>query len=470
MVVGGVGTSDTHDAAASVGMYCGYTLRRDHLRVMEYIQQTESQMVEKYKNCADLSTLPTHERIQVKMARESRMLLDYMTMFNDLMRRYKQVISGGDDLSTIRDDYGDNGDDDGDDDDGDDDENNNDGKRRVSILSFVGVKRERVNDDDDDDDGGSITKGGAKAVGGGGGGGVVVVDEARLISEHLNIVRRVVPEFVPVLVSQYANHARHRKHRRSERLVEPDKTPICPTCHTRKHMDFDEGRAEWVCMQDGHVMREHVDEAWCEYGENHGRESKSSYKRINHASETLSQIQGHEGTIIDPAVERAMMEEVEKHRAFLTLDQINWDMIGMWLKKHKYNHWSEHIPLIHYRITGRRRVQFVDNQETTLKDMFKAVQKPYDERPPHIRKKCNFPSYAFIFHKSAELKAYEHEQAAQTVGGQERERELEKARQWQYLSQFFRLLKSPDKIREHQQVWEYFCDCLGWPKITTVYT
>lgn len=166
-----------------------------------------------------------------------------------------------------------------------------------------------------------------------------------------------------------------------------------------------------------------------------------SYKRINHFSEWLNQIQGKETTDIPEEVFNKIMLELNKQRIY-NLASVTPLKIREILKKHKINKYYEHIPYILNKITGIPNPHLNPELEEKLKNMFKEIQVPFLKYSPNNRK--NFLSYSYVLHKFIQI-----------------------LDQPEFLKHF-PLLKSRDKLHQQEQIWKKICDDLNWKFIRSI--
>jgi hypothetical protein len=166
-----------------------------------------------------------------------------------------------------------------------------------------------------------------------------------------------------------------------------------------------------------------------------------SYKRINHFSEWLNQIQGKETTDIPEEVFNKIILELNKQRVY-NLAKVTPIKIREILKKYKINKYYEHIPYILNKITGIPNPHLSPDLEDTLKNMFKEIQVPFLKYSPIDRK--NFLSYSYVLHKFIQI--------------------LDRT---EFLKHF-PLLKSRDKLHQQEQIWKKICEDLGWKFIRSI--
>ena len=164
------------------------------------------------------------------------------------------------------------------------------------------------------------------------------------------------------------------------------------------------------------------------------------YKRMNHFSEKLSQIQGKERTQLDPELLSNINEELKKMN--IEKDEVTPKTIKMLLKKLKKSKYYEHCNLITNKINGYTLPTFTAEQEDKLKEMFNLIQAPFEKFSPPGRK--NFLNYAYIFRKFLELLSYD-----------------------EYLP-FFSELKSREKLYAQDEHWKKICMELNWEFIPSL--
>lgn len=164
------------------------------------------------------------------------------------------------------------------------------------------------------------------------------------------------------------------------------------------------------------------------------------YKRMNHFSEKLSQIQGKERTLIDASLLDDINKEISKMN--LSIDTVNPRIVKLLLKKLNKAKYYEHCNMITHQINGYELPRFTAEQEDKLKDMFNMIQKPFEKHSPPGRK--NFLNYAYIFRKFLELLSYD-----------------------EYLP-FFSELKSRDKLYSQDEHWKKICQELNWEFIPSM--
>jgi len=165
------------------------------------------------------------------------------------------------------------------------------------------------------------------------------------------------------------------------------------------------------------------------------------YKRINHFQEWLSQIQGKQNTEIVDKVFTALQQEFKKHR-IKDFKRLTPGFVKQCLKKHGFTKYYEHAEYIIHHFNGLPPPVLTVETEEEFREMFKEIQIPFARCKPSKRK--NFLSYSYIFHQFAMLTGEDH------------------------LLAHFPLLKSRQKLKKQDDIWQNMCRMLKWEFIPTV--
>lgn len=165
-----------------------------------------------------------------------------------------------------------------------------------------------------------------------------------------------------------------------------------------------------------------------------------AYKRINHLTEILSQLQAKESTDIPPKVFESILRELKKRK----IDKNDLDIFRLRriLKKLNYRKYYEHVPHILQIINGKEPPNFTRQDELRIKKMFKQIQKPFSLYCPKNRK--NFLNYSYVLHKFCELLDLD-----EYVG-------------------YFPLLKNNAKLMQHDKIWKQICEYMKWEWIKSM--
>jgi hypothetical protein len=166
-----------------------------------------------------------------------------------------------------------------------------------------------------------------------------------------------------------------------------------------------------------------------------------AYKRSNHLSECIQALQGKEGTSVPAEVIEAVRAEFKKHRITSTAD-ITPAKTKQFLKKLGYSAYYENIYSISNAISGAPTLKLSLELEKKFKDMFTAIQAPFEKHKPAARK--NFLSYSYVLYKFSELLGHDE------------------------LLPFFSLLKCRQNLHAQDQLWKKICGELKWEFLPTI--
>jgi len=166
-----------------------------------------------------------------------------------------------------------------------------------------------------------------------------------------------------------------------------------------------------------------------------------AYKRINHFNEWLQQFQAKETTCIPEDSMTAIRLELKKNR-ILDVSKIDQKVVKTILKKLKLNKLYEHCAIITNMLSGAEPESLTPQLEERLRNMFRAIQLPFDKHKP--RERSNFLSYSYCLYKFCEL--IEEDE----------------------ILKLFPLLKSREKLYQQDKIWKNICIELDWQYISTV--
>ena len=166
-----------------------------------------------------------------------------------------------------------------------------------------------------------------------------------------------------------------------------------------------------------------------------------AYKKINHLNEILNQFQAKESTIIPEDVMNEVICEVKKRRIQNIAELTEKDMREI-LKKLNRSKYYEHAAHILSRLNGNPPPTITPEIEDKIRAMFQEIQSPFLIYCPDDR--TNFLSYSYILYKFFELLELDEYKA------------------------YFSLLKSRDRLIEHDVIWKKICESLRWEFIQSI--
>lgn len=169
--------------------------------------------------------------------------------------------------------------------------------------------------------------------------------------------------------------------------------------------------------------------------------SYTSYIRLNHFKEILSQFQAKETTQIPDDVIENIRKRLVKERITNVAQELNYEKMREILRKLGYNKYFEHIQYIN-SIFGIRPPVMSEELHETLCVLFIELQKPWAMHCPVNR--TNFFNYTYTLYQLCVL--------------------LDQA---QYLP-YIPLMKDREKQLEQDQIWKKVCEELDWQYFPTV--
>jgi len=224
----------------------------------------------------------------------------------------------------------------------------------------------------------------------------------------------------------------------------PKKEVTCKLCNSSSFI-YDSKNGNEVCSNCGlsifllvsedspHVFNENIEQL-----------NVFNYKRHNHFQECLNQLQAKENTTIPENIIKDLREEFKKYN-ITDKNIITPALVKNYLKKLKYSKYYEHIPTIINELCGIDAPKMTRELEEQLKIMFDEIQIPFEKYSKLISpERKNFLNYNYIFYKMCQL--------------------LNKD---EFLN-CFPLLKSREKLYEHDLIWKGICKDLRWEFIPSI--
>lgn len=157
-----------------------------------------------------------------------------------------------------------------------------------------------------------------------------------------------------------------------------------------------------------------------------------SNKKLN---ELIAQFQAKESTEIPKIVYDKILVELSK-RKMTNLANLSSRKMRSILKKLQLHKYYEHVPHIINKLNGIPPPTMSRSMEEKIRRMFKDVQEPFIKYQPASRK--NFLNYNYVLYKFCELLMLDD------------------------FLPCFPLLKSREKLQQHDQVWKKICKHLSW--------
>jgi hypothetical protein len=211
---------------------------------------------------------------------------------------------------------------------------------------------------------------------------------------------------------------------------------ICTYCCKGEYI-INEEEGTYNCHNCGHFVLQYVNTPKHFNNEAPGEVTYTTYDRLIHFKEILSQFQAKETTKIPEEMVKNIANRIRKER-IKDISEIDYDKMRDILRTLGYNHYFEHIQLIN-SIFGIEPPQMDKELYDTLCVLFMETRKPWALYCPPNR--TNFFNYTYVLYQLCVL-----------LG------------QHQYLP-FIPMMKDPKKRLNMDVIWKQLCEHLDWEYI-----
>ena len=211
---------------------------------------------------------------------------------------------------------------------------------------------------------------------------------------------------------------------------------VCTNCCKGEYI-INEEEGTYNCHKCGHFVLQYVNTPKHFNNEAPGEVTYTTYDRLIHFKEILSQFQAKETTKIPEEMVKNIANRIRKER-ITDISEIDYDKMRDILRTLGYNHYFEHIQLIN-SIFGIEPPQMDKELYDTLCVLFMETRKPWALYCPPNR--TNFFNYTYVLYQLCVL-----------LG------------QHQYLP-FIPMMKDPKKRLNMDVIWKQLCEHLDWEYI-----
>ena len=206
---------------------------------------------------------------------------------------------------------------------------------------------------------------------------------------------------------------------------------ICPYCKILLQLD----NSFYVCYECGYTCDEvvtttSIDELSYKELQNIDQRPRFVYQKENHLSEWIKRFQAKENKYIPQHILDAVISEAKKER-ITDLTLLSELKVKKYLKKLELNDYYDNIITIINKINNRPPFILTNEIEEKIQIMFKQIQKPF-EKFKNNRK--NMLSYSYILNKFFLILNLPE------------------------FSKYFVLLKSPEKLRQQDEIFKKIID------------
>ncbi len=157
--------------------------------------------------------------------------------------------------------------------------------------------------------------------------------------------------------------------------------------------------------------------------------------------EWLAQFQAKESIDIPDDIYNKILAELYKNRMY-DLKKLSLPGMKKILKKLGYQQYYEHSTYIISKLSGMPPPTINRETEEKIRLMFRQIQGPFEKHCPKNR--TNFLSYSYVLHKFFQLLELDD------------------------FVKYFSLLKSREKLKHQDKIWEKICWELNWDYFPSV--
>lgn len=207
---------------------------------------------------------------------------------------------------------------------------------------------------------------------------------------------------------------------------------VCSQCNIEKI--FCQSDACYVCKECGETEYILIENEVTTYKGDVEKQQKYPYKKVNHLKEKLNQFQSKESSDVPDEICRVVIKDLKKKR----IDAkkcVPPDVMSI-LKKHRFTTSYEHLQQIYCKVSGANPITLSREIEETIINMFQSMQDSFHKHCPESR--SNFLNYAYVLNKLFRILEMEEH------------------------ARFFALLKSKDKLRDQDIIWNKVCKDMNW--------
>lgn len=220
--------------------------------------------------------------------------------------------------------------------------------------------------------------------------------------------------------------------------VKAEKIIYCPDCKIKSGLDVEktlfQSEGCYVCKECGHTQHVIMESELPSHKELAAEKQKYPYKKINHLKEKLNQFQSKESADVSDDICAIVRADLRKMG--IDYKKATPPLIRTILKKHKWTECYEHLQQIYCKVSGNKPINLSSETEEAIINMFQSMQESFRKHCPKHR--SNFLSYSYVLNKLFRiLGMVEH-------------------------AKYFGLLKSKEKLREQDAIWNKICKDLGW--------
>ena len=252
----------------------------------------------------------------------------------------------------------------------------------------------------------------------------------RLINEYLDIAREYIPVEDVILA---VNIAKEKKREQSGGFK-------CTACSNRDQYEIKDDMA--ICVKCGASQRALSSNISYKDTKRVNLSTRYTYDRRTHFRDCINNFQAKQNTTIHQKVYDDLNHEIDKHR--LDRSKLTKDHIYIFLKETGHSNHYDDITLIYCRITGAKPPD-ISHLESDLMRMFDTIVPIYNQvKPLFSESRKNFLNSQYILYQFLRQLKYPCSR------------------------EDFSILKSRDKLLEHDEIYQEICKRVEWTFLPTV--
>lgn len=218
---------------------------------------------------------------------------------------------------------------------------------------------------------------------------------------------------------------------------------VCHNCSSTT-MDVESKNSTIICTECG-ISRDWQDPNLPQWSSECDLTKQYRYKRQTYFIDHLNRMQAKENVTFPVDLMQDIMKELHKMR-ITDVNNINEKLIKKILRSLRRSEYYDNVHTIILKLSGRKPPRLTQDLEATLINMFQATLEPFETHKHLIKGRSNYLSYPYVIRKLLNIIA-------------ERDNHIE----LKMFGSSCSLLKSHEKLRDQEKVWEKICKDLNWP-------
>ena len=208
---------------------------------------------------------------------------------------------------------------------------------------------------------------------------------------------------------------------------------ICPHCQA--HMQLHPNESITTCIQCGLQIPLIIESSYTTFSNQMHEGNNFYYNRLSHFKDHLAQVQAKESKKIPDEVYDYILYEMAQNNIKRLTPKVAKKILQKYSQK-GFNKYYNNIQQIICKVNGESPLVITSEIENQLCTMFLQVQSSFDRHCPENR--SNFLSYSYVLYKLCQILKYDH------------------------FLPYFKLLKSKDKLRQQDRIWQKICADNNW--------